>query len=50
MTSRAKTFEGTVIHPDAIFASSSTFSLYMVQLAQCCNKLPSSRRDNLHSL
>jgi streptogramin lyase len=27
-TSRAKTFEGTVIRPDAIFASSSASSLY----------------------
>jgi hypothetical protein len=28
-TSRAKTFGGTVTRPDAIFASSSTSSLYL---------------------
>jgi hypothetical protein len=28
-TSRAKTFRGTVIHPDAILASSSASSLYL---------------------
>jgi hypothetical protein len=28
-TSRAKTFRGTVIHPDVIFASSSASSLYL---------------------
>jgi hypothetical protein len=28
-TSRAKTFGGTVIHPDTILASSSTSSLYL---------------------
>jgi hypothetical protein len=29
VTSRAKTFGGTVIQPDAIFASSSASSLYL---------------------